>query len=439
VHVTGSVISGANVTLSNIAGLNGVIHIIDAIITDRMNIWEYLLTQTGYDQISLIRSYDKEVMDMSKSVQTGVDIQGRPVYDTVWTMHNNFLQDYPLTDENQLFTCILLDNDALSLLKEKYSKYYLTPDAQQQELTVATELASDLLLKYQPVTQAGRFESVKDLLVDIDPANIRETYQASNGLVYKVSSADIKIYENKIKTQIIEAEDYVSRYASNDNAWARRYRSWANGGMDMMLKGITRNTVEYDTYDETGDSIIHSSVTFSYNTKYRDNDNIANNLSNAYLSYEPTLYSTAYEIYWMAFDDIEKHYTDFTDTLQQPMILEQKLFVSLPGEAALERKSDATVVNNFSTNTILAAKSVAGVFEESQLTRYTIATTPAGIYVLNEPYTGSDQFGDQYKLICPSYGKATFFVANTPREINANSGVMFLDYIKLVPLVDTND
>jgi uncharacterized surface protein with fasciclin (FAS1) repeats len=438
ITVSGSIVSGANVLQANLTGKNGVVHLIDNTIIQRKNIWEYLQTQTGYEQIDLIRSFSEDVMDMERSVQTGVDKNGWPVYDTVWVTRNVFLEAYPIDNEKQQFTYILLDNDALQALKVKYEKYFVQKDKTVQERTIAYEIVSDLTLNYQAIEQAGRFVSLNDILVDIDPAEIKESYQASNGRVYILRQADIKMYENKIKIQIIEAENFINRWDS-DNAWALRYRDWASGGMDIMLKGFTRNTVEYDTLNlETGE-IDHASKTFTFNTKYRDNDAVANKLSNAYLKYTPVLYSTAYQIHWMAFDDMEKHYTGFTDTLQQPMILEQKLFVSFPGEPELLRNSDAKISNHFSANTVLAGKSIAGVHEETQVMRYTVTTANEGLYILDKLFDKTDAFGDQSTLICPAYGKATFFVANTPRETNTNSGIMFLDYIKLTPLVDPND
>jgi hypothetical protein len=382
-------------------------------------------------------------MDMERSVQTGVDDNGQSLYDTVWTTRNVFLENFPLNDEKQLFTYILLDNAALTALKTKYAKYFAQPDDAAAQETIDYEVTADLALTHQLITEAGRFLSLNGdgLLVDIvSPPPTEDAYQASNGIVYKVSSADIKIYENKIKTQIIEAENYTDRW-DDGNGWALRYRNWASGGQDVMLKGTTRNTVPY-VEDVEVDGVITQKDTvhqFAYDAKYRSNDAVANKASNAYLKYNPTLYSVPYKIYWVAYDDYEKHYTNFSDTQQLPMVLEQKLFISFPGKPALLRNSDAKISNNFSTNTVMAGKSVAGIREETPLERYTVTTTNEGLYILDKPSTATDAFGDPTTLISPAYGTATFFVANTPRELAANSGLLFLDYIKLVPLVDPND
>jgi hypothetical protein len=434
VPINGALISGANVTKANIIGKNGVIHLIDNLIIERMNIWEYLQTLSGYNQVDIIRSNTEIIMDMEKSIRIGVDMNGRPVYDTVWTTRNALLETYPIGDESATSTYILLENQALDLLKQKYEKYFVRKDRDEQSKTIDFELASDFVLKYQSITQKGRFESVKDLWVDIDPADIKSVYNASNGIVYIASNADIKIYENKIKTQIIEAENYADRFSSN--AWAVRYRDGASDGRDILLKGYTNNVIEYDTIDITADTVVHLTKTFRYTYGHEE---IIIKSNNGYLKYTPTLYSTPYNIYWVAYDDRESHYTGFTDTLQRPLEWEQKLFVSFPEQPELVRNSDGTISNNFSDNTVMAAKSVAGVREEVLLTRFSKTTANPGVFVLDIPFEDSDEFGGGAEIISPTYGTAVFFVTNTAREMNTYSGLMFLDYIKIVPIVNPND
>jgi hypothetical protein len=448
VPVNASGISGATIIKANWTSANGVLHIIDNVIIDRKNIWEYLQEQPGYEQIDFIRSLEEEVMDRDKSVQTGVDVNGQPLYDTVWVKRNTFLETYPLDNEYQSFTVVLLEKAALDVLKAKYAKYFIQKDPIAQDKEIIRQITSDLTLKKQVITTSGRFPSQDDILVDINPTDIKESYQASNGMVYKLSAADIKMYENKIKTQIIEAEDYASRYdgASTDpekDAWVVRYRSWASGGKDVVLKGATRNTVEYDEYDPEEDVIKRLSKTYTYTITYRTNDPIVSKASNAYLKYEPVMYSVDYEIYWVAYDDITSHYTNFgDDTIKRPMVLEQKLLISFPGELPLVRDNDAKITHNFSPNFVMAGVSTAGIHEETQLVRYRVNTTTTatqGLFVLDQPFTAEDSFGGSTTLKSSTYGKATFMVANTVRETNTNAGLIFLDYIRLVPLVDPND
>jgi uncharacterized surface protein with fasciclin (FAS1) repeats len=471
VPVNAAGISGAAIVKANRASSNGMLHVIDNIIIDRKNIWEYLKEQTGYAQIDYILSLNKEVMDMERSVQTGVDMGGHPIFDTVWVTGNEFLKTYPLDDETQAFTVLVLESGAIDALTAKYARYMKQENLDEQANTIMRHITHDMILHPFNVEQAGRYPSrtvsgirANDfLLVDIDPANIVESYQASNGKVYKLSAVDVKMYENKIKTLIVEAENYTERWCAQDG-WEVRYRPYASGGKDMVLKGQTRNTFEYDVWDDAGDSVAHKSEAKTFQMHHRTStEPYISKSTNAYLKFEPEMYAVPYEIYWRAYDDKSDHFLSITGKLFEingpdtvplftiegvdttlytktfPMILEQKLLISFPGKPALKRETDASISNNFNAYSLMAGVSTAGVLEETKLTRYRAADATNNQFLLGAFYTDEDSFGQNEVLKCPAYGKATVFVANTVRQTDTYAGVMFLDYIRIVPLVDPND
>jgi hypothetical protein len=438
-----SAIAGATISKSNCLASNGVLHIIDAVIIDRKNVWEYLQEQSGYAQVECIRSFDERVMDTIRSVRTGLDPNGRPVYDTIWTTGNAFLESFPLENESHSFTVLLLEENALNALKTKYAKYFVRKDPKDRELTIIRQITLDMLLLPVSIDVAGRYESFNDVLVDINPADIKEVYQASNGKVYKLNAADVKIYNNKIKEQIIEAEYFTERWDGED-AWSTRYRTWASNGRDVILKGQTQNTFDYDIYDETGDSTMHKSETKTFQMHYRTaSERFISKTNNAFVKYRVPMHSISYRIHWVAYDDNADHHYDVNDTIQFKMTLEQKLLISFPDEPEVERLNDGKIQNNFSTYSVMAGVSTAGVHEETLLTRYRINTTTGtsttGLYVLDQPFPSEDDFGQGSTLKCPYAGQATFLVANTVRKTDTYAGVIFLDYIRLTPLVDPNE
>jgi hypothetical protein len=160
-------------------------------------------------------------------------------------------------------------------------------------------------------------------------------------------------------------------------------------------------------------------------------------------------------MYWLSYDDIADHARLKMDpdsiNLYFPLVLQQKLLISFAGSDTLQRLSaDATFKSNFSAVTCFAAQDTAGIMKERKLVRYrkldaNTASLP-NLFVLREPYLAEDNYGQGGTLKCPTYGKATFFVANTTRDAGLNSsatsrypGLIFLDYIRLVPKVDVND
>jgi hypothetical protein len=409
-------------------------------------------------------------MDMTRSVQKGVDIMGRPVYDTIWTTQNDFLETYPLGDETKVFNVLLLEPAAINQLKGKYEKYMKQDDPQKQSRDILKSITSDMILYTVDIVDPGRYLSMSgdSLLVDVDPSSITEVYQASNGKVYKLNAIDVKMYNNKIKTKVLQAENYADRWDGQDG-WEVRYRSWASGGMDVVLKGQTRSTFTYYLWDDTGDSVRTVTETRTFQMIHRNNEGYVSKSNNAYLKYEPVMFSTPYKIYWRAYDDKAAHIYTVTGklyaregnkfvplytvngndtilyTMPFPMKLEQKMLISFPGKPVLTRETNGTILNNFNAYSMMAALSIAGDREEKLLTRYKAAATDNMFMLATSltasltPYTAEDDFGQNSILKCPTYGRATIFVSNTVREKDTNAGVIFLDYIKLEPVVDPND
>lgn len=460
-------IDGLSLLEYNLTTSNGLLHIIDGAITTRKNIWEYLLTRQELAQISFVKGLDRLEMDMDKSIQTGIDEFARPVYDTVWVNRNPILERYPLDDETLNFTFVLLNQNAANSIEAKYAKYFIRPTEAEQDSLLKVELFKDCVLLPVEISANGKYMSVDGVNMDISTANIiGSPYEASNGIIYELSDADVKVYENKLKTFIIEAEDYRSYYADGD-AWAKRSRSWASGGIDMMLNSQSRNYFSYVNEEEAT-----VTQTFTYYSRNLDgslpNNGNMGRVSNCYIEFRPTLNSIGYKVYVVAHDDIAWHYDGsnrFNSDNWYPMVLEEKMLISFPDEQRLVRNSeDGTILNNFSTNSVFVAKSQAYDLyaenpgetdpkpEESQLLRYNVSTETAnqGFFIVpgrvlpgdeedENVYQDSDEYGDKEVIICPRYGESTLFIANTVREKGTVSGMIFLDYIKFVPQVDEND
>ena len=454
-------IGNASLVDYNITTSNGLLHVIDDVIITKQNIWEYLSSKTGNTQIDFIKSLSLKEMDAERSVQTKIDsLTARPIYDTVWVEKNVILEQYPINNEDQEFTFVLLNSTAADRIKTKYLKYFARPTQAQQDSLVEVELFKDCILMPVKILSDGSFESVDGVKMDISAANIQKTYEASNGTVYELADAEVKVYENKLKTFFVEAEDYISTY-SDGNAWSKRIRSQARGGYDMMMNSQTRNYYRYSVPDlaVVGGAEKDSTITFTY--YYNSNAAAAygamGRVSNCYIEFRPVLNSVGYNIFAAAHDDIAWHY-DASRTFDcedwYPMILEQKMLISFPDSSRVSRNEDRKIDNNFSDATTFVLETVAKeTSTESQFYRYnmSIADADKGFFIVaadasgktdagtKNYYTGSDEYGDKEKLICPRYGESTLLIANTVREKDVNGGLIFLDYIKFVPLVDVND
>lgn len=486
VSMVNNLVSGVQVSRWNIASKNGVLHVVDGIIEERMNIWEYLQTQAGNPMVDMITSFNQRVMDKDRSVRIGVDSEGRSVYDTVWSYSNPYLMAVPLDNEMVTSTFLLLDEGALTALQTKYLKYFKQKDSLQTLSDILQEITTDMVLQYTAINNDGRYINTSGVLVDVNVADIADSYKASNGIVYKLTAADVKMYQNKIKPLVIEAEDFV---ASWPDAWQKRSRTWASGGYDMVLKSRTRHSYDWTEYVPIdtlqsiagSDSIVYDTVVHkvnnSFNLTYRSNEwPGANTLGepNAYIAYKPQMYSTAYKIFWKAYDD--NSWISHIDSRGVAMEFYQKMYISFPGEKVLQRTSDNVITNHFTStatpdftpnHSVLAARMVAGENVETQLVRYKVNqghTVYPSSYVLytdetnKKPvlYGSEDIYGQGGLLKCPFYGQSTFFVSNTcvgefihedgtvqaflnSAKGSNSPGMIFLDYIRLEPQVDPND
>ncbi|MHB9056940.1 MAG: fasciclin domain-containing protein, partial [Paludibacteraceae bacterium] len=446
----------------NLTTANGILHLMNGIIPSQKNIWEYLQGETNNLQVDYIKAQDRLIMDMDKSVQIGVTPSGKPLYDTIWRNENPFMILHPVNDESKNYTYALLPNTVVQRIESKYAKYFEKADQAKRDSIVRSELIADCILAPVVITADGRYASVGGVLMNISAANIRETYQASNGIVYRLSDADVKIYENKVKTLKIEGENYYSFYADNMNAWMMRERPTLSGGRDMVLNSPTVYLTKYLYSDADTTISVDINRTFSpSNGSYN-----VGRVNNCYIEYRQVINSVPYKIYWSAYDDYPSHInlpvSLSINTGKQTVTVDtaitcqfsQKMLISFPDQPRVNRLTTGNIENNFSPLYVFTSKRFkAGVQEEKQLFRangYTdvtwsplVAPVRTSNYMSDEDnfsfYTDSDTFGDMETIINPTYGVATFYIANTTEVRGTSPGMIFLDYFKLVPVVDPNE
>lgn len=411
---------------------NGIIHEVNKVVLPLKNIYEFLesLDRSSYIQLETLMGETRRTMDLDKSVQTGVNDEGRPIYDTVWTTFNPFFEKMPVMDENASYTFVLIDNATFNQIAGKYAKYMTKGTQAYTNFIAASELVSDLV--FNPNTQTA----LSGVAVDFSKATVTSEYKASNGLVRIMSGVDIKLKENKIKTIYVEGE---SVRTSLNTKYHTRVRPWARGGYDVMVSGYTQ---QYrDSLDTEGNQVLDAAgkvITIQYRFNYNTSaaDAFTSDI-NFYLEYGVPVYSANYKMAWVAYDDIASHVgTDGHEA--STLKLEQKLFISLPGEAKLRRESTGQISNNYLGNTTaFVGVSKAGVMQESPLQKYTLGAVPAAL--LSAPVTDEEDPESPFIFTSPTMGEATFFVCNTTRYSGTYSGMMFLDYIRLTPIIGDDE
>ena len=418
-------INGAAIIKSDIHAANGVIQITDKIVERRENIWDYLSTKTDNLQFQYINSLNQRVMDTEKSIAVGVYPDGKTKYDTIWKNINNFLKKYPIENEDSLYTYIVVENDGFNMLFDKYKKYFkLTTTAATDSLT-RFNVCQDFVIKgIVDITEFDTLTNVDGVKVPVNNAVIKESYQASNGMVYVISQSNIRLVD-KIKPIKIEGETYSKAYDAN--YVFTRYKLWASGQRDIVLSG-----------GETQSDSLWRKVPLAPATEIKK-DSVASknyfiasslvaNVNNFYIEFKANVNSAEYDLYYVAYDDITDHNNE-TGVYK----VTQKMFISMPGAPALKYgivDNARGVANNYLGEArCFVGEGLAGKHELTKLKQWNLIPTTQ---LLDAPVSTANSA----TMTVSKTGVMTMWLTNTARSTTASrQGLLFLDYILLVPRI----
>ncbi|MCD8260275.1 MAG: hypothetical protein LUD15_01235 [Bacteroides sp.] len=169
---------------------------------------------------------------------------------------------------------------------------------QQLSQSQADSLSTDELIQ-DLVFLPGNESAVSGVKVDFTGATTLTEYAASNGTVKVMRGVDIKLRKNKIKSIIIEGEDF--NRCLDENTLLTRYRPlWASPygeDYDIMLSG--RAQQKRDSIDDNGNPVLNDNgdvititTTFNYETT---NGTFATEV-NYFIEYKARLNSVDYKI-----------------------------------------------------------------------------------------------------------------------------------------------
>ena len=281
------------------------------------------------------------------------------------------------------------------------------------------------------LTEADTLVNVNGVKVPLAGVQIQEVYSASNGRVYRVDKVNIPLKE-KIKPIKIEGEQFSSAF--DRNYVFTRYKRWASGERDIVLSsGATQSDTLWRKVPVAPDTVAKRDSVAS--KTYFINSGLVANVANFYIEYKVPVNSTAYDVYYVAYDDIADHF-DHSYRNFGVYRVEQKLFASMPGAPALKHgTADNTrgVANNYLGETrCFVGQTMAGVHELTKLRQWTLDPITQ---VLSAPITAPD--GEVMNV--SRAGTMTLWLTNTARSNAASrQGLLFLDYILLVPRINEN-
>jgi len=276
IKFTATQFEDAGITSANKYVSNGVLHIINKVVMPKLNIWEYV-SSTTYKQKSYINNLDYTAIDSSKAVQTGLDpVTGKPIYQPgTGLITKNYLYDRvgDLRNEDQEYTFILLTDAAVDAERNKIRPYVEGATTDETDRLSSLHVIKDLVIKgsYTQADLANIMVSADGVNVPIDKTAILETHVTSNGIVYVMNAANVRLAD-KIRT--------VKREGELPDGFSRTDKS---GNIAYRLR------VNPNTGQQFNDIYIFNHKIPLFNVRYNIKE----------------LYKVPYKVYWVAPNDVQ--------------------------------------------------------------------------------------------------------------------------------------
>jgi len=263
---TSASISDAHIVTADQYASNGLFHIIDKALTPKLNMWEYILgsVQTS-QQNNFLYSLDSINIFPADSLAVNT---GNPLLD------NEFLKKvYNVGNEEKKFTYFLMADDAFETEETKLLPYLISGSQDSTENLSKYYTIRDMVFEgaYTRGTLPDTLISKFGVKVPINKsAIIGDPILLSNGIVYVMSSMDVKL-EDRLVPTTIQGES-PGGFTQTDKSLYTYYREKEDPS------GILFNDIMV---------MNHGVPLFGIN--YR----------------APNLYSTTYQVYWRAINDIQ--------------------------------------------------------------------------------------------------------------------------------------
>lgn len=261
ISFTASSVEDAGITSANFYANNGVLHVVNKQLPPKLNILEFIrsMTSTGMLQRAYILGKDTTYVDTSKATVTGIDpLTGKPILQPgTGLVNTNTYADKvaKISSEDSLYTYFVLTDEAYNAERNKVARFFKTVsgsiDTTMNRLA-AFNVLKDVAVKgvFQAAELGSSLVSVGGVRVPVNKAAIQQTYQASNGIVYVISSMDFALAD-KITPIVIQGES-ATFFTRTDrrNLYGYRTKKDPSGLLfnDLLVSGGTLTPSYYAGY-----------------------------------------------------------------------------------------------------------------------------------------------------------------------------------------------
>ncbi len=234
---------------------NGIIEEIGTALIPRYSIWEHLELEAENNKfVAFINSLTTAVFQPELSEQIGLTAGGKPIYDSVFVIENEFLNEFvDLSNEEFELTLLIPSDELLNSEFTKFEQYYRFDDKRSNEVPSAKDTVNILKMIARDMVIDGTFSasasedtllSIAGVKIPFNTSSITGSYQTSNGYVHYLTDCEVGI-KDKILPIFMEAEFSVfsTQMNSGDPAPYYRLRENASNGMDYICDNFARGDV----------------------------------------------------------------------------------------------------------------------------------------------------------------------------------------------------
>lgn len=258
-----SEIDGISFSRSNQAGADGIYHVITDVLTPRQSLWEYMNDHSDELQNAFILSLNDYNLYDTVVVEDPED----------YYLNNEFLREVgDVRDENQHFTYFMLKNGDFTAEVEQFLPYVNYRNHADSSYAIGQyEIVKDLLFNqaYSKDNLPAMLLSASNVSFPVDKSAISQSVRLSNGWVHVLERATLPVV-NKL----------VDIYIQGEEPW----------GFSESVTARTFHRVRKDPFGEFfTDIMVYDHGVSSLEVLYRT----------------PRMYSTTYDVYWRALNDMQ--------------------------------------------------------------------------------------------------------------------------------------
>lgn len=242
-NLQGKMVEDASITTADINAKNGVLHVINKTLPNRLNIWEVInnTSEIPDKQRSLMVRLTYDGFDPNQAEQIGVDpTTGEPIYKpgTGVVKRNKYWDRvYDLRKEEAQYTFFAIQDAAYDYEVNVYKPFFVTGSADS-----TNDLAGYTVIKDFTVTGYYAQSQLPDTLVTkfgvkvpVNKASISKTIKASNGVIYVMNALPV-VPAEKFKTITIQAENYSG--TSHDRRGNTLFRDRINSLTGLPFRDV---------------------------------------------------------------------------------------------------------------------------------------------------------------------------------------------------------